>query len=228
MNQAGLLVGMQWEASTLSGLRTASGARCAVSGPGAERAEAAADRLLSAGLPALVSWGVATALTAELRPGSVLVPAVVHDAAGTALHTDAGWRQALLARLGGGADCDLAETGEVLNDSGARRRLHERTGAGAADMESAAVLRSARAHGVPGLVVRVVLDPLERALAAGWADTITPAGAIHSAAVARLLCSPANWPAALALARDRRAATRALRRTARDGGDTLLTGFTTA
>src|SRR5690606_33007347 len=69
------------------------------SGPGPERAAAAAAATLAAGAEALLSFGVAGALTPELEPGTVLVPRELRCSSGPAAAIDAAWQAAIAAAL---------------------------------------------------------------------------------------------------------------------------------
>lgn len=143
------------------------GALLLLSGIGARRARAAADRLFASGATALVSWGVAAALARHVPPGSLLLPMRLIAADGTAPPIDVRWRQRLHDRLAprfavhAGA---LAEADAVLTDSGQKRALFERCGAIAADMESAALGSAAAEAGVPFVVVRAVSDGVDLTL----------------------------------------------------------------
>ncbi|GGY01646.1 hypothetical protein GCM10007160_31980 [Litchfieldella qijiaojingensis] len=217
----GILVGMRWEANTLGPLRRTDDLVWLVSGPGPERAARAARTLVEQGASALLSWGVATGLDPLLSPGSLLIPEVVHGRDGERLRPDARWRAAVLAQVGEVARGELAETAIVLQDASARRVLRASTGAVAADMESAAVLRVAHSFGMPALVIRVVLDITTTDLPAGWAAAVTPEGRIAVRRIAAQLLHPANWAPALALAQARRQAAHRLMTTAARGFDAL-------
>lgn len=210
MTSLAVVVAMRWEARTLGSF----GDAIAVVGPGAGPATAAAQRLVAAGAEGLVSWGVAAGLDPGLAPGALLLPDGVIGEDGVHRRPSAPWRARLIARLTHlqpltGA---VAETATLLGDAAAKSALRARTGAVAADMESAAVLRAAAAAGVPALVVRVVLDPAAGAVPPAWARVVDPAGRLQPAALWPLLLRPGAWPAGLALAHQRRRAARTLRR----------------
>ena len=82
----------------------------------------------------------------------------------------------------------LATSVEVLATPGAKAGLRARTGAGAVDMESAAILRRAAAAGIPALVVRAVSDTADEAVPAALGRLVTPDGRARAAqAVAALV-----------------------------------------
>lgn len=133
-----------------------------ISGAGPTNAEAAADELLACGARRLVSWGCAGALADHLIPGSVVVPASVHDADGTVRRFSDDWRTRLEQAL---ADTVTVESGPIVESAtvvaspAAKRRLKGDNGqAVAVDMESAAVLRAAARHQVPCVAVRAIAD----------------------------------------------------------------------
>lgn len=136
-------------------------------GASSQRAQQDARRLLEQGVSGLVSFGLALGLAPALRPGDLVVATSVVLPSGAALPADEAWRQALLdtladlgcrvtvARVAGGERLDLSVT--------EKRRLFMTAVAAAIDTESAAVAESARAAGVPFLVVRAIADPAEEA-----------------------------------------------------------------
>jgi adenosylhomocysteine nucleosidase len=161
-------------------------------------AGAAAARLLAQGATALVSFGLAGGLDPVLRPGTVIVAVdVLSD--GERVPADA----ALGARFGGvTGQTVLAETA-VVADAAAKRALFAATGAHAVDLESGAVARIARAHGVPFAVVRAICDPAERSLPPAALAALDAAGKIGLTAVLRSVArQPGQIPGLLALARD--------------------------
>ena len=122
-----------------------SGARSALVGLGARN-----------GLPEgpLVSFGLAGALRDGLAPGTVVDGTRVVDVEGTVL-----WDDGPLGVPGAEAVTILAADA-IVDDPAERRRLHERTGADAADLESGPLARSGRLQGV----LRAVSDTPSRPL----------------------------------------------------------------
>jgi adenosylhomocysteine nucleosidase len=192
----------------------------AVSGVGAERAYRAGRRLLEAGATALVSWGTAGALVPELGPGALLLPRKVIGCDGTDFPVDSDWHQRVSERLPRELAvhmAPLADAAEPLLSAIDKSRLAQRSGADAADMESAALAALAREAGVPLLVVRAVID---------GADAVVPARLVTAAradggldvlsTLAWLACAPSQWRAAFELARGFRAALLTLQRVAHE------------
>ncbi len=174
----------------------------AVSGPGHERAAAAAERLLGARCGALLSFGVAAGIIPSLRPGDIVIADSVHCIdEGASIPADATWRDALVERsavLGNVRVGTVVGLREVVATPADKRAIAP-FGI-VADMETGAVAEVARARGVRWLAVRAVVDPAaarvpEAALAGMRAD-----GASARLALARaLLARPADLPAVVGL-----------------------------
>lgn len=163
---------------------------------------ACARALVEAGAEGLVSWGCAGGLDPALAVGTVVMPTEVIDATGRRWATLAG------ASLPGLrlplSTAPVVESPAVLTDRAAKRALHARTSAVAVDMESAAVMQVAHAHGLPALVIRVVLDAATTAVPEPWRRTIDENGELRPSAVMRAAVWPQYWPAAFRLAQGRR------------------------
>jgi adenosylhomocysteine nucleosidase len=173
-------------------------------------ARIAATRLIEEGAAALVSFGLAGGLDPLLRPGLVIIPGIVLSD-GDALHADG----ELAERFGGLTDHTIVAGSVVATDATAKRRLQGATGAHAIDLESGAVARVAKTHGVPFVVVRAICDPAERDLPPAALVALDPAGGIGLLAVFRSVGRhPGQIPGLLALARDAAQARRALIRLA--------------
>lgn len=171
-------------------------------------AETIVGRLVMEGAAALVGFGLAGGLDPALRPGDLLLPDEVCLEDGTVIPVHAGWRAALLARGLRACGGRILASRAVVTDPASKRRLFERTGAAAVDMESGAVARS----GLPFVVLRAVGDPARRAIPAAALAGVGPDGSVRPAAVAlRLLAAPWQLPALLRLAADSRAGLEALR-----------------
>ncbi|WP_097065859.1 phosphorylase family protein [Nitrosovibrio sp. Nv4] len=131
-------------------------------GMGEAAAREAAEGLRTGGATALISFGFAGALDANLHPGHLILPESIH--AGHSLQIDLGWRDRFRQRLpdhlrvSGGI---LAASRAVLTSATAKRELAQATGACAVDMESGAVAEAAAHAGLPFLAVRAISDPVE-------------------------------------------------------------------
>ena len=210
MKPVGVVVALRSEARTLEPAITAASRHCralsiSVGGPGAEAASVAGNRLLRHGVCGLVSWGVAGALHADLHPGDVLLPQVVVGTDGERYVVDEHWQAALHSRLGSPARVitePLAEAAEVLRDSHRKYGVHASTGAYATDMESAAVARLAIRHGLPFVVVRVVLDDLAMTVPRAAIEGTNGDGETNLEGVLKaLVCAPADIVAMIRVAR---------------------------
>jgi adenosylhomocysteine nucleosidase len=178
----------------------------AVGGGSNAGASAAAERLVTQGVEALISFGLAGGLIAELRPGRLVVPHTVH-AAGTSYPTDPG-----ISKLLGGVTADvLYGTDAVVVGEQAKRDAHARTGATAVDVESGAVARVAASRHLRFAVLRAICDPVERSLPPAAIAALDTRGGIGLLRVVRSVAAePGQLPALIALAADAAAARRAL------------------
>ena len=170
-------------------------------------ARSAAERLVSGGVSALISFGLAGGLDPTLRPGTILIPTgVMVD--GHHFSTD----PALRARLGDAATNLLSATSSIVASAAAKAALFASSGAVAVDLESGAVARVAAEHGLPFAVLRAICDPAERDLPPAALIALDRRGAIGlMRVIGSVLEHPTQVPALLALAADAAAARRALR-----------------
>jgi adenosylhomocysteine nucleosidase len=186
----GFVTGVSREAACLKGFPIPFAVAC--SGADAVRAEAGARRLVSEGVTALVSFGLAGGLVDGLAPGDLFVPERIVTDDGTVYRADPAWRKAVAAMpvipgCGGrrafvlkGA---LVSVAVAVDTADGKRSLAKQTRAVAVDMESAAVARVAAEFGLPFLAFRAVGDPVVRplpsaALAAVGADGSLRLGAL--------------------------------------------------
>ena len=185
LSSLGIVVALPEEVRCLTGRRPSpqsvidlsDSVRVKLSGMGAERASEAALQLVEHGANALLSWGTAAGLVAWLAPGDLVLPQTVVDTAGDPLEVDRAWHRRVCSAVPlPFKTAALGEAAAILIDAEQKRALQERTGAVAADMESAAVARVAKRHGVLFLVVRVVADPFRMAMPATAGAALTPAG----------------------------------------------------
>jgi nucleoside phosphorylase len=132
----------------------------------------------SNGVPAepVVSFGLAGALRDGLAPGTVVDATRVVDVEGTVL-----WDDGPLG-VPGAEPVTILAAEAIVDDPAERRRLHERTGADAVDLESGPLARSGRLQGV----LRAVSDTPSRPLE-GLAGGVKQDGGYDWAALARVL-----------------------------------------
>ena len=185
-----------------------------VSGVGNIRAETAARRLLERGATALVSWGVAGGLDPDLTPGTVVLPDSVIGPDGSRSGVDLEWRSRLLVRVGDRvltSTLPLLETLQPITSPDEKRAAHRRTGAGAVDMESAAVAAVANAAGMSFIAVRVVVDGADVRFPAAALTMCDEEGRLKRSSLFRMVVRPGNWGPLIGLARANAAAGRAMR-----------------
>ncbi|MBI1733045.1 MAG: nucleosidase [Gammaproteobacteria bacterium] len=227
MTATGIVVAMLPEAKCLTGGRPQPGismnphpgVSLHVGGIGPERAARAAEQLVAGGARALLSLGVAGALTPHLAPGDLLIPETVETANGT-LRIHSAWRKRVVERISAAGVIvtagNLVETDEVVTTPARKAALAGARNAAAVDMESGAVLRVAARHGLPALVLRVIADAAHMEIPAFVIRRTDPFGNTDTAGLLLdLLRAPAQLPALLGLGRASFAALNSLRRLSR-------------
>ena len=122
----------------------------------------------------VVSFGLSGALRDGLAPGTVVDATRVVDVEGTVL-----WDDGPLG-VPGAEPVTMLAAERVVDDPAERRKLHERTGADAADLESGPLARSGRLQGV----LRAVSDTPSRPLD-GLANGVKDDGGYDWPALAR-------------------------------------------
>jgi adenosylhomocysteine nucleosidase len=191
-------------------------------GPGA--AEKAASELLEEACTALLSFGIAGGLDSRLRPGSIVLAEAVVTEHDECFITDPAWRDRLHACIRGGGVWlgRLLGSDRPLLSTSAKQEVASRFAAVAVDMESQTIGRMAQQAGVPFMAMRAVADPAERVIPEWLVTTIDTKGKPRLSVVAKgALAHPWDVPRLRTLARDQRAALRALRRVALDAGPLL-------
>jgi adenosylhomocysteine nucleosidase len=201
MTMLGIVVGLRAEARLAAHL-----GRVEIGGGLPAGAEAAAERLCRNGADALLSFGLAGGLDPALRPGDRVVPeAVLED--GQCYMTD----PALNRRFGGPTTAQLLAGRDIVAGVAAKQALWQRHAAAAIDLESGAVARVARRHGLPFAVLRAICDPAGRDLPPAALIALDAAGGIGPLRVlTSILVHPGQIPSLIALARDANAARRTL------------------
>ena len=186
------------------------------SGPGTERASAAAARTIDAGARLVISWGLAGSLDAGLSPGTLVVPRRVLSPGAAPLTVDAAWhaRVAALADEFVLHDGDLLTVPAALESPAAKRTAAAATRAAAVDMESAGIAAVAARARVPFIALRVVVDGLEDSLPPNAERWIDERGERRMSTTLRAVASPRQWRALLTLAKRYRVASAVLERLA--------------
>ena len=186
-----------------------------LSGIGGKRAEHAAHQLVERGATALVSWGVAGGLDPDLTPGTVILPDAVIGADGSNHGVDLEWRDRLLERVHSRvvtSTLPLYHARSMITTVDEKRAIFDRFGAGAADMESAAVARVALANRMPWIAVRVVIDAADQDLPAAILTATGGDGRLRAGSVIGFIFRPRLWRPLIALRRAGAAAGRSMLR----------------
>jgi adenosylhomocysteine nucleosidase len=190
----GFVTGLTAEARLLE----KTGFLVAAGGGWPEGAFRAAERLIGQGAEALVSFGLAGGLGPDVAPGALLVPEAVVEGAQRYCCDPA------LSRFLGGPTGETILAGtDIAATVAEKTALYRATRLCAVDLESGAVARAARAHGLPFAVLRAIADPATRTLPPAALVPLKPSGAIDLACILRsVLANPAQIPALIGLARD--------------------------
>jgi adenosylhomocysteine nucleosidase len=182
--------------------------------------------LVAQGAAALVSWGLAGGLAAQLRPGDLLLPERVCSAEAGPLPVDPIWRERLRARLAAGGleptPGTLAGSERIVAAVAEKRALFQSTGAHAVDMESHGVAVVAAAARIPLLVVRALADPHDRVIPQVAREALRPDGRVRvRATLGGLIRQPGELRALLRLGLDSARGLATLRRAAALAGPRL-------
>lgn len=198
-------VGLKSEAALLP-----AGTRVVISGGDPVRLAALLEAL-PGDVTGVLSFGIAGGLAPNAAAGDVIVATALRSLT-ESFPADPAWRAALIRRTSA-ASAILAASETLLTSAEAKRTLHNATRAAAADMESGAAARFARARGIPFAALRAVADGPAEVLPRAAAVGIRPDG---SPAPLRVLVSlarrPWELPSLIRLARASAVAHEALRR----------------
>jgi adenosylhomocysteine nucleosidase len=186
------------------------------SGPGPERAAQCARAAVAAGAKALVSWGLAGGLAANVEPGTVILPRRVIMQRGETFAVDAAWHERLapLASEFATSFGDLLTVSAALGSPAAKAAAATALAAVAVDMESAAIAAVATRARVPFVALRVVVDAQGDALPVGAEKWIDERGNTRGAAALGAVVRPGEWQALWRLAQRYRRANAVLVRLA--------------
>ena len=205
-----IVVGMAFEAR----IAARSGLPVVCAGNGRNLSTALAEAM-DRGCEALVSFGVAGGLKADLRPGTCIVGSDIVSDDGR-YSTDRSRSQELLQRLPGALSGILAGVHTPVTTANAKRALQANTGALAVDMESHIVADAAARRGLPMTAVRVICDPAARGLPEIAVRSLRADGSANIAGLLQaIMRQPIHLPAMIRLAIDARAARATLSRCGR-------------
>lgn len=206
MDRLGVITGITREAKTLSVLPASQRPLVRSSGARSDRAYRLSQTLIKEGCNGLVSFGTAGGLTADLRPGALIVPEKIISADGQIFLTSGSWRKGIGQAVGGILSINpgpMAGSNHVVVSEEAKRALAVETSAVAVDMESHAVGLAAQEADVPFIVVRAVADPLSKAIPEWVLGNISENGDTrYGAILMRAVMNPGDWTAFMELARN--------------------------
>jgi hypothetical protein len=151
-----------------------------VSGMGAGRAGQAAQGLLDSGCRRLLSWGVVGALTEEVRPGMILLPAKILSPAGASHRVDSEWRSQL-EKIRGPVPLaceDLLTMDHLVTEPIEKASLRDHFPAAIVDLEAFAVAQVALGQGVPFAAIKAPLDGAQQNLPRPLMGALDPWGRV--------------------------------------------------
>ncbi len=158
----GFVTGLASEAECLTAL--VGHANVQIAGIGYGNAERCARALIAIGRSPLVSFGLAGGLSADLKPGAIVIADTVITPDGYAYPTDASLTARLLAALPNAVRRPIAGSDTILATVDDKALLLQRTKASAVDMESHQVARVAHKAGIGFIAIRAIADPFDAAL----------------------------------------------------------------
>lgn len=168
------------------------------SGMGQQAAQTAAQDLLNLGAEVLVSWGSATALAPDLKPGTLLLPERVRGKEGI-YPCDPSLQRSLASSLVPVAPFGLNQemlygAADLLYSVEQKKTLYQRAGTIAADMESAYIAAVALRAGMPFLAIRAVADSAKMALPQSIQAASSPDGSFDLLKfLKQALVQPQDW-----------------------------------
>jgi hopanoid-associated phosphorylase len=207
----GIVVALPEELTTLTSKKIGKGGslsmadnlRLAYSGAGAVNAEAASERLVAEGATRLISWGCAAALDSSLKPGDLVLADKLMDAGQNEIIIDAGWHGEVktgLAKFAAVHAGCLIESKSLVSSGRDKKQLRALTGAVALDMESIAIAKVARQHGLPFLAIRAIADPVDMDLPLAINHSLNDQGDVVLGRLLRFLVThPAELPGLITL-----------------------------
>jgi adenosylhomocysteine nucleosidase len=175
---------------------------------GAGDAKSLASKLesaITAGAKAIISLGVAGALSDTLQVGEMVVGVSVCNDGGALIHCDKDWTQRIYRSLTDGPKPvtfpvsfgNVASSISPVATEGQRAALRASTAADIVDQESWIAASAAKAHGLPLAILRVVLDKSDFDLPPAAQLPLKPDGSPNLFAIFRSLFSDLSQGAGL-------------------------------
>ena len=171
-----VVTGMAFEARVAAGLGvvTVCGSNTVIA--------AGLGKAIANGCRGIVSFGIAGGLSPHVRPGVIVAArAIITDKGRFEAHAQ--WTDRLLQLVPGAMDAHIAAVAEPVSTPADKQQLAVTTGAIAVDMESGIAAETAHAHGLPFAALRVVADPVHRALPPAARLPLRPDGTANLLAV---------------------------------------------
>lgn len=217
----GILTGLAREANCLPPPSADMFIKCAGASP--ERAGQLTRELVADGCGALLSFGVAGALSPELSVGDVVLATGVINANGNEIPTTEIWRKRVYEVLS--ENEGIVWQGLIYGSDDAIRLpsgkadCHQKTGALCVDMETHKMARVAAEAQTPFLAIRVISDDANRVVPSAALGVIGADGKPQiSRVLSGLIRHPEQIPALVHLAKDMEVAVSQLRRVSRLAG----------
>ncbi|WP_417518913.1 hypothetical protein [Minwuia sp.] len=156
----GLLCGVEREARIARAIAAEADltVEVALSAAQPDRAAECARALVAGGATHLLSFGLAGALVDDLRPGDLLLPAVVTTVDGERFPVDADWWRHAGGLLPAARHDLLLGVDQAARTPGQKIFLRESAQAASVDMESHHLARAAHDAGLPFLTIRAISD----------------------------------------------------------------------
>ncbi|MGD1878075.1 MAG: hypothetical protein ACFB13_11305 [Kiloniellaceae bacterium] len=204
----GVVTGLASEAVVATAMLgdTSPSVEIVCAGASAARAERLARQLVAGGVEALLSFGIAGALSPDLDCGDLLIANGVRGADGSDYPCHVAWRAALMEELARSAlpyrQEPLLASNRTLMLANDKQKAYRESGCLAVDMESGAVAAVAAEAGLPFLAVRAIADRAQDNLPALVEHAVKPDGMpAIGRALAGMAKRPWEIPAVLRLAR---------------------------
>lgn len=215
MVKLGILTGLAREVNCLS--TTQQNVLIVCSGADPERAEAKSRTLVAEGCGALLSFGIAGALSPELRVGDIVLSSGVTDHSEQAYPSAENWRLRVLDGIPKGPDRTkqglVYGADAAISSAAEKTELFMKTGALCVDMESHRLAKVAAETSIPFLAIRVISDDANRAIPSSALGVIGEDGRpLISRVLYGLMRNPGQLPTLISLSRDMETALSQLRR----------------
>lgn len=220
----GIVTGLKFEAAIIkrwAGVLGPRAPRVVCAGGRADKAGDLARALAADGVQAMVSFGIAGGLDPTLTPGTLVLPRAVRTPEGSETTCNTSWHGRFAGSLLSSitlSDTVLVSVTEPVVTAEAKHALAEASGAGAVDVESAAVGAATNELGLPFLTIRAIADTADLALPSAALKATNADGSVSALrALLALAAHPGETADMLRLARQTGKAKRTLARVAHQG-----------